>query len=140
MIHSVDSSRPWTRAARCCLAIALLALMLAQTGCDDLYYSILDSFVCTLGGAGDCTEFRAATALSQFQVAQNECQNHNRRCNQLCGLAQQAVETAAEECSNQEHQFQSARLPGKFTCNFSDDWGLQNAQEKVLDCERPQTR
>src|SRR5438128_7849831 len=93
-------------------AVAVLALMLVQTGCDDFFYYLIEGFVCTLGGAGDCTEERAGIAIEQFAVAKSRCENYKRDCDKLCGLAQQAVETVAELCGNQEQQFQSARLPG----------------------------
>ena len=140
MIHSGE--RPWPRAAvRRCLVIVLLALMLAQTGCDELYYSVVGSFVCTLGGAGDCTDWRASTATEQFAVAKSRCENFRRQCDQLCLLAQQAVELVAEDCGNQEQQFQSSGLPGEFTCHLDDETErrLNEAKQRVSLCQTPRS-
>ena len=120
-------------------AVAVLALMLVQTGCDDFFTYLIEGFVCTLGGAGDCTAERAATALEQFAIAQNRCQYFHRQCDQLCGLARQAVETVAELCGNQEQQFQSSGLPGEFTCKLDQDTELrlQEAKERESICSTP---
>ena len=82
MTHSGDTPRP-RAAGRCCLTIAVLALMLAQ----------------------------------------------------------QAVEVVAEECGNQEQQFQSSGLPGEFTCHLDDETErrLNEAKQQVSACQTPRS-
>ncbi len=139
MTHSGYTVRRGGRAVRCGMAILVLALMLAQTGCDDFFSYFVESFVCVLGGAGDCTDLRAATAIEQFAVAKSRCENYKRQCDQLCVLAQQAVEVVAEECGNQEQQFQSSGLPGEFTCHLDDETErrLNEAKQQVSACRTP---
>ena len=101
MTHSGYTVRRGGRAVRCGMAILVLALMLAQTGCDDFFSYFVESFVCV--------------------------------------LAQQAVEVVAEECGNQEQQFQSSGLPGEFTCHLDDETErrLNEAKQQVSACRTP---
>ena len=75
-----------------------VALMLAQIGCDDFYEYFLRSFVCSPGGAGDCTAERASTAVEEFAVAQNRVSVLQAPVRPTLRAGATSVELVAEEC------------------------------------------